>query len=208
MRTRRGWVPGRLSRRSALHPFLCGALEALLVPLAFCALGLAWWGGARQAEPAGPTYPRVLTEALPMTEIETPREPAEWLIDGFNVVQVGLLGGRDRERWWSAPRRDELLSQVASFEPRDAPLWVVFDGDRPPTASEAPGRVRVVFAPSADEWLVARVRRADDPARLVVVTADRRLAARVRHLGARVASPAEFLARCSPSVERGVYTSV
>ena len=201
-------MPGTLSRRSDVHPFLRGVLEALLVPLAFCALGLSWWGGAHQAESGDPTYPRAVTEAAGMTQVETPREPAEWLIDGFNVVQVGLLGGRERERWWSAPRRDELLSQAASFEPRNATLWVVFDGDRPRPEAGSRGRLRVVFAPSADEWLVARVRGADDPARLVVVTADRRLAARVRHLGARVASPAEFLSHCPESTDRGVYTSV
>jgi hypothetical protein len=190
------------------HPFLRGALEALLLPLAFCALGLAWWGTALRAEGAAPTYPRAWMEAGAMTQVEVPSAPAEWLIDGFNVVQVGLLGGQDRSQWWSASRRAQLLSQAAAFEPADASLWVVFDGGRPGPDSELEGRTRVVFAPSADEWLVARVRGAPDPSRLVVVTADRRLAARVRHLGARVASPAEFLARCGEPAIRGDFTSI
>jgi predicted RNA-binding protein with PIN domain len=190
------------------HPFLRGVLEALLLPLAFCALGLAWWGTALRAEGAPPTYPRAWMEAAAMTQAEPASAPAEWLIDGFNVVQVGLLGGQDRSRWWSAARRAQLLSQVAAFQPSDASLWVVFDGGLPRPESEREGRTRVVFAPSADEWLVARVRRAEDPSRLVVVTADRRLAARVRHLGARVSSPAEFLARCGDALDRGDITSV
>jgi hypothetical protein len=56
--------------------------------------------------------------------------------------------------------------------------------------------VQAVFVPSADDWLVARVREAADPQRVRVVTADRRLAARVRHHGGRVVSPAAFLGRC------------
>jgi predicted RNA-binding protein with PIN domain len=147
-------------------------------------------------------------EAAAMTQVEPSKEPSEWLVDGFNVVQVGLLGGRDRSQWWGAPHRAQLLSHVAAFDPAEATVWVVFDGGRPEPESGVRGRARVVFTPSADEWLVARVRGAEDPARLVVVTADRRLAARVRHLGARVASPAEFLGRCAQPEDRGGFTSI
>jgi rRNA-processing protein FCF1 len=54
-----------------------------------------------------------------------------------------------------------------------------------------------VFAPSADDWLLARVREEDDPTRVVVVTADRKVAGRARQRGARVVSPRDFLERCS-----------
>jgi hypothetical protein len=54
----------------------------------------------------------------------------------------------------------------------------------------------VVFAPSADEWLLRRLRSAPDPSRLGVVTGDRRLAIRSRRRGARVIMPREFLDRC------------
>ena len=64
----------------------------------------------------------------------------------------------------------------------------------PPDASDA-GRVRSVFAPSADEWLLARIRERD-PAQVALVTADRRLAARARDRGVEVVAPAAFLARC------------
>jgi predicted RNA-binding protein with PIN domain len=189
------------------HPldgFLRGALEALLLPLAFSALGLAWWGTALRAEGAPPTYPRALMEEVATT---TPESPV-WLVDGFNVVQVGLLGGKDRSRWWSGPRRAQLLAHAAAFEPAEADVWVVFDGGSPRTEPGAAGRARVVFTPSADEWLVMRVRSAEDPGRIVVVTADRRLAGRVRHLGARVASPAEFLGRCTSAEGRGDSTPI
>ena len=189
------------------HSFLCGVLEALLLPLAFCALGLAWWGTALRAEGVPPTYPRAWMEATAMTQVEPAPTPSEWLVDGFNVVQVGMLGGQDRSQWWGVSHRARLLSHAAAFEPGQATVWIVFDGGHPRPESEVDGRTRVVFTPSADEWLVARVRGAEDPSRLVVVTADRRLAARVRHLGARIASPAEFLARCTRSEEWGDFAS-
>jgi len=181
----------------ASHPFLSGALEALLLPLAFAALGLGWWGALQRADAVAPSYPRPLVESVSATRAEAP----VWLLDGFNVVQVGLLGGRDRTAWWTAERRALLLAQAEVFEPPEAVVWVVFDGGSPIPEADQPGRARVVFTPSADRWLVDRVREAPDPGSIVVVTADRRLAARVRHHGARTASPAEFLARCQPSGE-------
>lgn len=166
--------------------FWFGVAEALLVPLVFAALGLGWWGALPRAEAASASYPRGVSP------------PAEtWLVDGFNVVQVALLGGRDRSAWWSGPQRAELLARAEGFEERGATLFVVFDGERA-APGESPGRVRPVFAPSADDWLVTRVREAAQPERLVVVTADRKLAARVRHHGARVVAPGEFLDRCAP----------
>jgi hypothetical protein len=75
-------------------------------------------------------------------------------------------------------------------------VWVVFVGPDVREASEREAGPRVVFAPSADEWVVARIRAEPDPARLTVVTADRRLADRSRRRGVRIVRPLEFLARC------------
>jgi predicted RNA-binding protein with PIN domain len=128
--------------------------------------------------------------------------PSTWLLDGFNVLHAGPLGGRDRAEWWTEPRRSELLEIASRFDDPRAEIWVVFDGPRP----EAPGvsaegppspRLERVFAPSADEWLLARVREAEDPGRVAVVTSDRKLAERARHRGARVYSPRAFLDRCA-----------
>jgi hypothetical protein len=160
--------------------------EALLVPLVFAALGLGWWGGVERAQLRPAAYARGMSG-----------EGELWLIDGFNVVQVALLAGRDRQQWWTAPYRAELLRRAGAFdavESAGAELWVAFDGAR--AADEDAGPVRSVFAPSADEWLLARIRAAPDPARVRVVTADRRLAARARQRGAQVVSPAAFLGRC------------
>jgi predicted RNA-binding protein with PIN domain len=120
-----------------------------------------------------------------------------WLVDGFNVLHAGVLRGNDRRGWWREEVRARLLERVAAFDDAAAELWVVFDGSGPAGGGEqASLRPRVVFAPSADEWLLGAVREAPDPAALVVVTADRQLADRARHRGARVVSPRAFLARC------------
>ena len=120
-----------------------------------------------------------------------------WLVDGFNVLHAGVLRGPDRQGWWREEMRARLLARVAAFDDDAAELWVVFDGSGPPGEGELRSeRPRVVFAPSADEWLLTQVREAADPAALVVVTADRQLADRARHRGARIVSPRAFLSRC------------
>jgi len=123
--------------------------------------------------------------------------PALWLVDGFNVLHASLLGGRDRAEWWTEARRQEVLELVGSLESAGGEVWVVFDGPRPaPERDGEASGVKQVFAPSADEWLLRRVRDSQEPERVAVVTGDRRLAGRARHRGALVVSPGDFLARC------------
>ena len=123
--------------------------------------------------------------------------PAVWLVDAFNVLHATLLGGRDRAAWWTEPLRAELAARAAAFDDASAEVWLVFDGPRPAAdVADGGAGVRQVFAPSADEWLLERVRCADAPERIAVVTSDRRLAARARRCGARLVAPADFLARC------------
>ncbi|MEE9606532.1 MAG: NYN domain-containing protein [Myxococcota bacterium] len=121
--------------------------------------------------------------------------PSLWLVDGFNVLCATLLGGRDRAEWWTAARRAEVLALAERFDEPGVEIWVVFDGLRDP--GESPGRrVRRVFAPSADDWLIEQVEARGASASLTLVTADRRVAERARRRGAQVVSPGEFLARC------------
>ena len=171
--------------------FLAGALEALTLVTGFVLAGVAWAALEARARAPEPPYPPVLVEE--QDRRDSGAEPVVWLIDGFNVLHAGVLRGRDRHEWWTQPRRDALLRVVASFDEPAAEVLVVFDGREPPGEENA---ANVVFAPSADDWLLDRVRAAAEPARLVVVTGDRQLADRVRHRGARVVSPRQFLARC------------
>ena len=113
------------------------------------------------------------------------------------MLHAGVLHGRDRAQWWTEPRREELVALAERFDDAEAEIWIVFDGSGPEAPAEAPAsRVRQVFAPSADDWLLAKVRASEAPACLAVVTADRAVAGRARHRGAQVVSPRSFLARC------------
>ena len=152
---------------------ILGVLQTFSIVLAFAGAGLA----------AAAVYPSVMADR-------------QWLVDGFNVIQVGLLAGREREHWWGPARRSELREHAERLDDPEAEVLLVFDGSEPSPAGE--GRTRTVFAPSADDWILARLRQTPHPARIRVVTADRRLAARARSHGAEVVTPAEFLQRCKP----------
>ena len=174
-----------MGARGWLRIVVKGLLETGGVVGGVVAFGLIWAGcGAGWRSPAsynpGPMEQKV-----------------RWLVDGFNVLHAGVLRGNDRRGWWREEMRARLLERVANFEDATAELWVVFDGPGPGAEAEiASLRPRVAFAPSADDWLLAEVRGAADPASVVIVTADRQLADRARHRGAQVVSPRAFLTRC------------
>jgi predicted RNA-binding protein with PIN domain len=197
--------------RSHRRRFLRGVGEAGLVLGGFVLFGLAWSAvaGARDAfgppsylvwDVSDPPEIRDPAEAAPdpVREDTEGSQPRRWLIDGFNVLHAGVLVGRDRREWWTEPRRRQLLDRVSQFDDPDAEVWVVFDGRRDPDArsDDDESLPRQVFADSADDWLVAEVRRADDPSDIAVVTADRAVADRARHRGAVVVRPRAFLDRC------------
>jgi predicted RNA-binding protein with PIN domain len=171
--------------RSWLGNVVAGIAQTAGVIGAVVGFGLIWAGcGAGWSSPGSYT-------PSPM------ESTVRWLVDGFNVLHAGVLRGNDRQGWWREEMRARLLARVAAFEDASAELWVVFDGPGPGAAAEVASlRPRVVFAPSADDWLLAEVRDAADPARVVVVTADRQLADRARHRGAQVVAPRSFLSRC------------
>ena len=185
--------------------FALGALQTACIVCAFAAAGLASAGlaGTKPIQAAfgasGVAASRAsYIDGMASSCQEDPR-PRRWLVDGFNVLHTGILKGRDRGGWWREPSRQQLLERAASFEgfeSEEAEVWIVFDGPHTPGGSDQGARIHVVFAESADEWLLREVREAEDPAHLAVVTADRRLAERARQRGARVVAPTAFLARC------------
>src|SRR5687767_11730605 len=142
----------------AIRSFLRGVFEAAGVVALFVAGGLSLaaviGGGALPAAAPAPYLSLAVESQRPAAA------PRVWLVDGYNVLNVGLLAGRSRvgssgEGWWTGPFRNELLGRVEAFEEEAAEIWVVFDGATPADAGGV-GRVRSVFAPSADEWLLAR----------------------------------------------------
>ena len=162
-----------------------GALAVMGGFVAF-SLGAAALEAARQ-----PHYLRV-----PVANAEQGETPTTWLVDGFNLLHAAVLRGGPRNEWWRESNRAEVVALARSFDDRHAEVVVVFDGVRPADEPEPAGSPRVVFAASADEWMLAALRAASDPSRVTIVTADRRLADRARHRGAHVVRPTEFAARC------------
>ena len=179
--------------------FARGALRTGGVLGGFLAFGLVW-SLVLAPEPAGsrsggarPAYAPAVSDSTP--NASTPL----WLIDGYNVVCVELLGGRDRSGWWRAEYRLALLERLERFEDPAAELWVVFDGGSPevPTADVPPSRVQTVYAPCADTWLIDEVKAKVATRPLTVVTGDRKVADRARHRGAAVVEPRALLGRCT-----------
>ena len=175
--------------------FLSEVASSVGVIGAFVALALGSAALLRWFEVGAPEAPY---PARAMAEPDAASEPTLWLVDGFNLLHVTLLRGESREAWWRNAGRARVLELARRFEAPDAEVVVVFDGSEPPEAEADASRPRVVFAAPADDWLLSAVREAPDPARVAVVTADRRLAARARHRGAQVMAPGVFAARCRP----------
>ena len=164
----------------------CGASERLLgIVAGFVAVGLgaAAWRSPAPSGPAGPATPPLHSRS----DGDGPTLPAPrvWLVDGFNALHVGGAARPRAQRVVDRARAASSCSRrVRAFDDRAAEIWVVFDGRHPgEEPAEAHGRgPAVIFAPSADDWLLARVREAARR-RVAVVTADRRLAARARDRG-------------------------
>jgi predicted RNA-binding protein with PIN domain len=196
-------VQARLGGRELVAANLArGAAEALAVIAAFVIGGLGLAALERAARPDRHPYPSPAMAVTPENPCEgagaasDPAAPAVWLVDGFNVLCAGVLRGRERSGFWSEASRQKLLARVARFADPRARIIVVFDGEGPAPEPRA-GEPESVFASSADEWIVARLRE-PGAGRVAVVTADRQLAGRARHRGAEVVPPLRFLARCEP----------
>lgn len=122
------------------------------------------------------------------------RPGARWLIDGMN-----LIGSRP-DRWWNDPDRAvrRLIGELdRSAAATGEDVTVVFDRRPPGVPPGAHGAVVVAFASrpgrnAADDEIVRVLARDEVPHTFRVVTSDRRLAERARHLGARVTSSAGF----------------
>jgi len=120
-----------------------------------------------------------------------------WLVDGMN-----LIGSRP-DRWWNdrdgAVRR--LIAELDRFATATGEdLTVVFDHRPPDVDPGRHGAVGVAFASrrgrnAADDEIVDMLAGDPEPAGARVVTSDRRLAERVRELGAGVEPSSRFRRR-------------
>jgi hypothetical protein len=120
------------------------------------------------------------------------RMDAPWYFDGYNILHAVLLG-RDRDvAWWHRDFQQRVVTWLEGLSSQsligDAPVTVVFDAQRPLADSETvtSALLSVVYAPSADEWIVETCRRTPGAR---VVSADRSLTDRAKAAGARVFKP-------------------
>ena len=119
-----------------------------------------------------------------------------FIVDGHNALhRLGLRSG-DHER-----DRRKLLSMVRELAPG---AEVYFDASRAPRGlpdvrREAGVRVRYVKTGEADRAILARVRDADRPRDLTVVTDDREVAAGARQMHARSMGVREFFTEPGPA---------
>ena len=120
-----------------------------------------------------------------------------WLVDGMN-----LIGSRP-DRWWNDPDRAvrRLIGELDRYAAATGDdVTAVFDRRPPGVDPGRHGAVVVAFASrrgrnAADHEIVAMVAGDADPGGMRVVTSDRRLAERVRGLGARVEGSSRFRRR-------------
>jgi predicted RNA-binding protein with PIN domain len=120
-----------------------------------------------------------------------------WLVDGMN-----LIGSRP-DRWWNDPDRAvrRLIDELDRFAAATGDdVTVVFDRRPPDVEPGRHGAVGVAFASrhvhnAAEEGVVTMSAAHPDPAAGRVVTSDRRLAERVRDLGAGVEPVSRFRRR-------------
>jgi predicted RNA-binding protein with PIN domain len=129
------------------------------------------------------------------------------LVDGMN-----LIGSRP-DRWWNdrdgAVRR--LVGELDRFAAATGEdVTVVFDRRPPDLDPGRHGAVEVAFASrrgrdAADHEIVAMVAADPEPGGFLVVTSDRRLAERVRDLGALVEPSSRFRRRIDQALATDPY---
>jgi predicted RNA-binding protein with PIN domain len=120
-----------------------------------------------------------------------------WLVDGMN-----LIGSRP-DRWWNDPDRAvrRLIGELDRYAAATGDeVTAVFDRRPPDVEPGRHGAVEIAFASrrgrnAADDEIVSMVAGDPDPASARVVTSDRRLAERVRDMGARVEGSGRFRRR-------------
>ena len=120
-----------------------------------------------------------------------------WLIDGMNVI------GSRPDGWWKD--RDAAMARLVGelelwAEDHDDDVTVVFE--RPPRPAIVSELIEVAHAArsgadAGDDEIVRRLKAADDAQEFTVVTSDKRLAGRVKAIGASLESAGEFLRRLS-----------
>jgi hypothetical protein len=145
------------------------------------------------------------------------------------VLHAVFLGKDRSDGWWRREHRERLLERLCEWRGGPDQIWVAFDGTKPaesiwaepaaipfPTPTPTKGQtaaarvgvvqgptIYTVFVESADDWIVRRARKAEDPTRMIVVSADRKVAGRARSAGCEILTPWTFMGGCGPGPSHG-----
>lgn len=120
---------------------------------------------------------------------------SERWVDAFNVMhKIGSLGQLMREDLEEA--RETFLRMLAPRVFKSRERWtVVFDG-LASGRDHAPGPIRVIFAPSADAWIMNSLKRHANPKTVTVVSSDEKdIGVRARSMGAQMESAEAMASR-------------
>ena len=116
-------------------------------------------------------------------------------------IWVAFDGAQPAWSVWAEPVAKIVVPQLTQVTP-DAPgaAGPGKESGKAPASSLDPAAARPivhsVYVESADDWIVRRARRAPDPERTIIVSADRQVTGRARSAGCEVWSPWSFMSRC------------
>ena len=121
---------------------------------------------------------------------------------GPDEIWVAFDGNQPAMSVWPEPVPTASTSSSTS-EPEPESESESGDGTPGARATTAPSEtptIHSLFVESADDWIVRRARRTSQPERVVVVSADRKVAGRARSAGCEVWTPWHFMGLCTPEV--------
>lgn len=124
-----------------------------------------------------------------------------YLIDGYNLLYA--LPDIPPGAW--PEKRDIFLKLLETSQPQGRnKMTVIFDSREGSGGKEMRGPVEVIYTAgeTADDWLIAYVRKVANPRMCIVVTDDQTLRRMIRGTGARSIPTRDFLKPTSPKDAR------
>lgn len=115
---------------------------------------------------------------------------------GPDQIWVAFDGTRPSESVWAEPVAVVRSNRWGKPEPSQEPAQGGVQGMEAPVREHMAPTIHIVFVESADDWIVRRARKAEEPERMIVVSADRKVAGRARSAGCEILTPWTFMGHC------------
>ncbi len=119
-----------------------------------------------------------------------------YLIDGYNLFFRTTSGGDGPD---FTKEREKIISRISNeVDQAGLKASLIFDSawHEGPEERKCKGTLEIHYTnkgESADDWIISRVKRDANPAKIIVVTSDRKLAWRARLKGASTLAVEEFI---------------